>query len=55
LWRVSQVLGDLAADAVARHPPAQQALPQAQQYARTKEYAWLLARLCELLLREPAA
>jgi uncharacterized protein (TIGR02996 family) len=54
LWQAAQALGGQAADAVARHPPAEQELSQAQDCARTKEYAWLLARLCELLLREQA-
>jgi hypothetical protein len=49
LWQEAQALGALAA--AVRHQPAGQD-PDLADYSRTKEFAWLLARLCELLLRE---
>jgi uncharacterized protein (TIGR02996 family) len=51
LWQEVQALGEQAAGAAVRHQPAGQD-PDLAYYDRNKEYAWLLARLCELLMRE---
>jgi uncharacterized protein (TIGR02996 family) len=54
LRRAVDRLADLAADAAAKHArPAQ--VTDLRRAAQTRERAWLLARLCELLQRDPAA
>jgi uncharacterized protein (TIGR02996 family) len=55
LWQAAEGLGELAASAARRHLRAGQDADHVEEAARTKEYAWLLARLCELLQAQGAA
>jgi hypothetical protein len=49
LWQAAEALGDLAANPASRHLRASQDAVEVKAAARTKESAWLLARLCQLL------
>jgi hypothetical protein len=53
VWQAAQNLASLAEQAVVRHLSSDQEESRRREAARDKEYAWLLARLCELLQATP--
>jgi uncharacterized protein (TIGR02996 family) len=53
LWEAAQDLASLAEQAAVRHLSPGQQESRRREAARGKEYAWLLARLCELLQAAP--
>jgi uncharacterized protein (TIGR02996 family) len=52
IWRATQSLADEAAALAVRHRKPTQDSEAIQQAARTREYTWLIARLCEQLQAE---